>query len=72
MGLAVAALVVYFAFSFGLSAPEQTHFKTLARIMFVAGQTLVKIPINFAISFPYLVSSWLIRGRVPTNLAHLI
>ena len=70
--------MVYFAFSLGLSAPEQTHFKTLVRIMFVAGQTLVKIPFNFAISFPFMVSSWwiakswLIRGRVPTNLAHLI
>ena len=64
--------MVYFAFSLGLSAPEQTHFKTLVRIMFVAGQTLVKIPFNFAISFPYLVSTGLIMGRVPTNLAHLI
>ena len=72
MGLVLAGLVVYFSFDRGLSAPEQTHFKTLVRIMFVAGQTLVKIPFNFAISFPFMVSSWLIMGRVPTNLAHLI
>lgn len=34
---------------------EQIHIKTVGKIMFVAGQTLVKLPVTFGIQFPSVV-----------------
>ena len=48
--------LVFHVFKRYFNKREQTHIKTVAKISFVAGQTLVKLPVTFGIQFPPVVS----------------
>ena len=55
IGGVVLMVLVYKLFKRYFAKNEQTHIKTVAKISFVAGQTLVKLPVTFGVQFPAAV-----------------
>jgi len=57
VGGGVLVFVLYYLFQKMLGLEEQKNVKSILRILFIAGQSLVKFPFTFAIAFPNLVST---------------
>lgn len=59
------AILVYNLFKCNFTTEEQIHIKTVTKIAFVCGQTLVKLPITFGIHFPAFFTSFLRFLSIP-------